>query len=85
MMRQLDRKPRKGDRIGFGEFKASGYPAVVAPVKPACTVTELSGNLCWCLWDGQAKAQPFIWWFDSDQSFNKLAHYETVSPSGDSG
>ena len=58
----LQRKPRKGDRIGFGSFASAPHPdpdcaalgltlsIVVEPTKPTAVVTrtpEGDDNLCW--------------------------------------
>jgi hypothetical protein len=89
-MRPLYRKPRKGDRIGFGEFVSSERqivaddgsvfslpcrPTVTPPARATCTVTEVVGELCWTLRDGAEKPLPFIWTFH-DLPFNQLAHIE---------
>jgi hypothetical protein len=77
---QLDRKPKTGDRIGFGEFTGNSM-AVKPPTKAAFTVSSISDNLCWILADGQRDAQPFIWWFSREQMHNKLAHiFDEATP-----
>jgi hypothetical protein len=73
---QLDHKPRKGERIGFGEFTGNSMD-VKPPAKSTAivvSISETNPNLCWILSDGQRDAQPFIWWFEREQMHNKLAH-----------
>lgn len=82
MMNHLNRRPRKGDRIGFGEFVDGEYPKVTPPTKAEYTVTatpEDGTNLAYIRKDGAEQAHPFIFWFEVDQRFNYLAHVETES------
>lgn len=83
MMIQINRKPRKGDRIGFGEFRCGDYPNVNPPTKATHTVwatPEGNSNLCWLVQDGQRDPLPFIWWFEREKAFNQLAHFEVKEP-----
>lgn len=80
----LLRKPKVGDRIGFGEFSGpgNGLVATVREVdKPRFTVTRVGHagdsdeNLCWIREDGKAvdpkNSLPFIWKFT--EGLNRLA------------
>jgi hypothetical protein len=76
----LTRKPRAGDRIGFGDFCGPGHGSV-ATVRDAAsathTVTRVEDNLCWIREDGKPDeprfASPFIWNFPADGQMNRIA------------
>jgi hypothetical protein len=86
-MKTLQRKPRKGDRVGFGHFvsrphndrelAAIGHTVshVIEPGAPTHIVTrtpEPGDNLCWIApLVGRGDAQPFIWNFREGR--NQLA------------
>jgi hypothetical protein len=80
----LDRKPRIGDRIGFGVFAGSGH-GLVATVRDAAHPTHVvtrvgvegasDANLCWIrevgAIDDPRFSSPFIWRFA--EGLNRLA------------
>lgn len=84
----LARKPRVGDRIGFGEFTTQG---VVEALKPRFTVTRVGqsgssdNNLCWIREDGLSEdpknSLPFIWQFK--EGLNQLAKIFEDGPARD--
>lgn len=73
----LQRKPRVGDRIGFGEFSGQGNGNVATVCEASTanfTVMRVDGNLCWIHEDGKPDepryASPFIWQFT--EGLNRL-------------
>ena len=50
----LTRKPQKGDRVRWPEWRPGRTALVTA-------TPEGADNLCWIREDGDAQAQPFIW------------------------
>lgn len=82
----LQRKPRKGDRIGFGEFVGGGNGSIAAvqlAKGPTATVDRCDGNLCWITNDGSDLSMPFIWRFESDNTLNRLARIFDTHMAGD--
>ncbi len=83
----IQRKPRKGDRIGFGRFGGVARNGgafvsdVIEPTKPIATVLRIDGNLCWCSYDVEPNGHqpadgPFIWRFTPSgqaEHLNQLA------------
>lgn len=83
----LTRKPRPGDRIGFGDLTTSGW---TPPVKATDTVHHLDGNLCRTVRDGArpgADLNVFIWIFGTRaegydvSELNQCAHIFEEEPT----
>ncbi len=78
---QLQRKPRKGDRIGFGKHQSGPWnplsmvqaTCIEEPMWPTMTVLHVDGYLCWVTYDDKSPSGPFIWYFASDNTRNALA------------
>ena len=75
---KLQRKPRVGDRIGFGRFNGPGNGSIASVEEPLVAtgiVKRVDGNLCYWLHDDQLDEPRyhtcFIWWFYD--GLNRLA------------
>lgn len=66
----LTEQPKKGQRVAWRNNPGE-------KLKHHATVLRVEGWLCWIQPDDGSDAAPFIWWFERDQCFNKLAEIIT--------
>lgn len=73
----LNRKPRKGNVLLAS--KGNDYPVV--EWVPVGTVDRVEGNICHYT-DTGGMPQAFIWWFESDRTYNRLHRIKEETDEG---